>query len=146
MTTLGILIISPAHPKVSHATQSFALLSLVQRLVVCLTPSHYLNECWLIVAWTPKNKLWIKIQRFPGIQDSTFENVFCKGPPFRFGFSLLRGNQPGANQLLVISANYRKISCCQLLESCASATSYNRALAKADFGEWCSVNSDTIFT
>ena len=29
----------------------------MQWLVACLAPSHYLNQCWLIVSWTLRNKL-----------------------------------------------------------------------------------------
>ena len=49
-------------------------------LVACLAPSHYLNQCWVIVNGTLRNKLqwnfnqssWIFIHR------NAFEDIICK--------------------------------------------------------------------
>ena len=45
-----------------------------------LAPSHYLNQCWLIVNWTHRNKF--KRNLNPNshifIQENTFENVVCQ--------------------------------------------------------------------
>ena len=50
-----------------------ALSALVQvMLVACSAPSHYLNQCWLFINWTVRNKLqWIRIK----IQKSLFTKM-----------------------------------------------------------------------
>ena len=47
-------------------------------LVACSAPSHYLNQCWLIVIRTLRNKLrWISYQNTKlFIHGNAFENVF----------------------------------------------------------------------
>ena len=49
-------------------------------LVASPAPSHYLNQCWLIVSWNLRNKLqWNlkrKTKRF--IHENAFENVVCE--------------------------------------------------------------------
>ena len=49
-------------------------------LVACLAPSHYLNQCGLIVDWPFRNKLqWNLIQNLHFfIKESACENVVCK--------------------------------------------------------------------
>ena len=51
-----------------------------QWLVACLVPSHYLNQYWLIVNWTLRNKLkWNSNQNtIFFVHDNTFKNVVCK--------------------------------------------------------------------
>ena len=43
-------------------------------------PSHYLNQCWNIVNWTPRNKLQWNINENSNIfiQNNAFENAVCK--------------------------------------------------------------------
>ena len=47
-------------------------------------PSHYLNKCWNIVNWTPRNKLQWIINRnsYIFVQENAFENVVWKWRPF----------------------------------------------------------------
>ena len=56
-----------------HSFQMKAVLSLAERLAAegyCSkhwgysVPSHYLNQCWLIVSWRNLSEIWIKIQWF----------------------------------------------------------------------------------
>ena len=51
-----------------------------QWLVACSAPSHYWNQCWLIVNWTLWNKLLWNLNRNtkPFIHENAFENVVCK--------------------------------------------------------------------
>ena len=44
-------------------------------------PSHYLNQCWIIVNWTLRHKLQWNPRRtsFIFIQEEEFENVVCEG-------------------------------------------------------------------
>ena len=46
----------------------------------CTKPSHYLNQCWLIVNWTPGNKFQWNLNRNPiiFIKENAFENVVCQ--------------------------------------------------------------------
>ena len=43
-------------------------------------PSHYLNQCWIIVNWTPGNKFQWNLNRnyIIFIQENAFENVVCQ--------------------------------------------------------------------
>ena len=45
-----------------------------------LSPSHYLNQCWNIVNWTPRNKLQWNVNRnsYIFIQENPFENIVWK--------------------------------------------------------------------
>ena len=45
-----------------------------------LSPSHYLNQCWLIVNWTLRNKLQWNSSRNTKffIHENAFENVVCE--------------------------------------------------------------------
>ena len=55
--------------------------SLVQVMIWhCTTPSHYLNQCWLTINWTPRNKLQSKFNQNTQClsQENSFENVVCK--------------------------------------------------------------------
>ena len=49
----------------------------LQRLVTCLAPSHYLNQCWLISNWTYRNKLgWNLNQNAKKCkQENKWENI-----------------------------------------------------------------------
>ena len=49
-------------------------------LVACLVPSHYLNQCWVIVIWTIRNEIQWDINRNSNIfmQENAFENVIWK--------------------------------------------------------------------
>ena len=49
-------------------------------LVAWSVPSHYLNQCWNIVNWTPRNKLQWNVNRnsYIFIQENPFENVVWK--------------------------------------------------------------------
>ena len=48
--------------------------------MVCSAPSHYLNQCWLIVKWTPRKKLqWNSNQNTKVfIHEKAFECVGCE--------------------------------------------------------------------
>ena len=43
-------------------------------------PSHYLNQCWNIINWIPRNKLQLNLNRnlYIFIQENAFENVIWK--------------------------------------------------------------------
>ena len=45
-----------------------------------MAPSHYLNQCWDIVNWTPGNKLQWNFNHNSNIfiQENAFENVVCE--------------------------------------------------------------------
>ena len=64
------------HICVSYLCQHWLRKWLVTRLV----PSHYLNQCWNIVSWTPRNKLQWNSNRnsYIFIQENPFENVVWK--------------------------------------------------------------------
>ena len=49
-------------------------------LVAYLVPSHYLNQCWVIVNWTLRNKLQWNFNRnsYIFLQENAFESVICK--------------------------------------------------------------------
>ena len=51
-----------------------------QWLVACSAPSHYLNQWWLIVNWTPGNKFQWNLNRnsFIFSQENALENVVWK--------------------------------------------------------------------
>ena len=71
--------------------------SLVQWLVACSAPRHYLNQCWSIVNWTPVNKFqWnLNLNSIIFIQENAFENVVCQhGSHFVQGRWVKRG--PGS--------------------------------------------------
>ena len=44
------------------------------------TPSHYQNQCWIIVNWTLRNKLQWNLNRNSNIfiQENAFESVVCE--------------------------------------------------------------------
>ena len=44
-----------------------------------LAPSHYLNQCWLVVNWTPRNKLqWnINQNKKKFIHENVSESIIC---------------------------------------------------------------------
>ena len=46
-------------------------------LVACSAPSHYLNQCWLSVSWTPENRVHWNFNRnsIIFIQENAFANV-----------------------------------------------------------------------
>ena len=50
------------------------------RLVACTAPSHYLNQCWIIVNWTLRNKLQCNLNRNSNIfiQENAFESDVCE--------------------------------------------------------------------
>ena len=54
-----------------------------QRLVACSAPSHYLNQCCLIVNWPFRNKLrWNYYQNIKlSIHENASENVVCDMVP-----------------------------------------------------------------
>ena len=49
-------------------------------LFACPASSHYLNQCWLIVNWTPGNNFQCNLNRnhIVLIQENTFEIVVCQ--------------------------------------------------------------------
>ena len=51
-----------------------------ENIKACSAPSHYLNQCSLIVNWTPRNKLQWNLNQNPiiFIQENAFENVVCQ--------------------------------------------------------------------
>ena len=48
--------------------------------LLLMAPSHYLNQCWNIVNWTPRNKLQWNLNRnsYIFIHVNAFENVICE--------------------------------------------------------------------
>ena len=50
------------------------------RRIACSAPSHYLNQCWLIVNWTLRNKYQWHLNRNSNffIAENQIENVVCK--------------------------------------------------------------------
>ena len=51
-----------------------------QWFVACSAPSHYLNQCWLIVNWTLRNKIQWNLNQNTKlfIHENAFENDFCE--------------------------------------------------------------------
>ena len=49
-------------------------------LVAWSAPSHYLNQCWIVVKWTLRNKLHLIFNRNFNIfiQENAFESVVCE--------------------------------------------------------------------
>ena len=51
-------------------------------LVACMAPSHYLNQCWLIVNWTLRNKLQWNFNQNKGFfiheVENASENIVCE--------------------------------------------------------------------
>ena len=49
-------------------------------LVACSAPSHYINQCWFIVNWTPENKFQWNVNQdsIIFIQENAFENAVCQ--------------------------------------------------------------------
>ena len=45
-----------------------------------MAPNHYLNQCWIIVNWTLRNKLQWNLNRNSNIfiQENAFESVVCE--------------------------------------------------------------------
>ena len=64
----------------------------------CPVTSHYLNQCWYFVNWTPGNKIQWNLNRkfIICIQENAFENVGCQiGSHFVQGeLSLTHGTKP----------------------------------------------------
>ena len=54
--------------------------SALSQLVAYSAPSHYLNQCWLIVNWTLRNKLqWIFNQNIKiSVHENASENIVCE--------------------------------------------------------------------
>ena len=72
--------------------------TLVQVMAWCLmAPSHYLNQCWLIVNWTQGLELQWKINQYtrPFILENAFENVICKLVAILFRPQSVNGDYPG---------------------------------------------------
>ena len=53
-------------------------------LVACSAPSHYLNQCWLIVNWALRNKVQLNSNQNTKflIHKNAFGNVLCERWPF----------------------------------------------------------------
>ena len=82
-----------------------------------VTPSHYLNQCWIIVNLTRRDKLHWKLNRNLNIfiQQNALENVFWKMAVMLFGLNVFRrfcGIYIRANSLLfsIMSLNISTIS------------------------------------
>ena len=60
-------------------------------LVAWSAPSHYLNQCWIIVNWTLSNIFQWNLNQNTTIfiEENAFENVIWKWRPFCLGFSVL---------------------------------------------------------
>ena len=60
-------------------------------LVAWSVPSHYLNQCWNVVNWTPRNQLQWNRNRDSYIffQENAFENASEKRQQFCFILSIL---------------------------------------------------------
>ena len=63
--------------------------------VTWLVPNHYVNQCWNIVNWIPRNKLqWNLIRNsYIFIKENVFENVIWKMPAIFHGLSVLTKGQ-----------------------------------------------------
>ena len=63
----------------------------------CSAPSHYLNQCWLIVNWTLRNKLQWNLNQITKlfIHENAFENVVWKMAAILSGPQCV--NPPGAD-------------------------------------------------
>ena len=53
--------------------------------------THYLNQCWNIVKWSPRNKLQRNFNRnsYNFIQENAFENVVCEMASIFLGLNVL---------------------------------------------------------
>ena len=69
-----------------------------QWLVAYSSPSHYLNQCRVIVNWTPRNKLQWYFHRYSNffIQENTFENIFCEMAASLFRPKRVNSSPPSA--------------------------------------------------
>ena len=68
----------------------------VNWVIIDSVPSHYLNQCWLIVNWTPGNKFKRSFNQnsIISIQEYSFENVVCQiGSHFVQGEMSLKDRQ-----------------------------------------------------
>ena len=76
--TQGLKIHLPLVPHI--CVSESGQLWLRQLLVAYLAPSHYLNQCWLIVNWTLRNKLQWNFNRNKKlfIHGNASENIVCK--------------------------------------------------------------------
>ena len=63
-----------------------------QWLVAWPAPSHYLNQCWNIVNWTPRNKLQWNVNRnsYIFIQENQLKMSSGIWRPFCLGLNVLR--------------------------------------------------------
>ena len=68
--------------EMSQTIHSFSwnLTNILNPLPAYLAPSHYLNQCWVIVNWTLRNKLQWNFNRNYNIfiQENAFENFVCE--------------------------------------------------------------------
>ena len=65
-------------PSAAHMRQWIR--SALGQTVACSTPSHYLNQCWVIINWTLRKKLqWNFNQNAnPFIHENAYENIVCE--------------------------------------------------------------------
>ena len=63
-----------------------------QWLGISLVPSHYLHQCWLIVNWTPRNKLWCNFNQNKGvsIQENALKMFSANGLLLCSGIYMLK--------------------------------------------------------
>ena len=59
-------------------------------LVTWLAPSHYLNQCWIVVNWTLRNKFQWNLNQNSNIfiQENVFEMSSAKRRPFCLGLNV----------------------------------------------------------
>ena len=75
-----------------------------QWLVAWPAPSHYLNQCWNTVNWTPRNKLqWnIHLDSYIFIQENLFENIICEKASFCLSINVLVHNNSTYSSLISV--------------------------------------------
>ena len=72
-------------------------------LVACSAPSHYLNQCCLVVNWIARNKFQWNVNRnyYIFIQENGLENKSAKFRIFCLGLSVFIGDWLSIKQLLI---------------------------------------------
>ena len=94
-------------------------------LVACSTPSHYLNQCWVIINWTLRKKLqWNFNQNAkPFIHENAYENIICekaailsKGDELRAVAPRTRRSYCPACRTYLIATRFWVVVICPIIE------------------------------
>ena len=80
-------------------------------LVTYLQPDHYMNQCWLTVNWTLRNKLLLNFDQNERleIKENVFENVICRMLVISFRPQCFNSSPPGQNGRLFADDIFRCI-------------------------------------